>query len=233
MKTIGLMGGMSWESSIAYYRLINECVRRRLGGHHSARSVMVSIDFAEIEALQRQDNWKAAARILIKAAQQIELAGADMLLICTNTMHKLADQVQEQINIPLLHIADATGDDIKHQGLDKVALLGTRFTMEEQFYKGRLEDRYGLHVLIPGKADRDMIHRVIYKELVLGIINPDSKAAYLAVIENLEQQGAQGVILGCTELGLLINALDADLPIFDTTEIHALTAVDLALSDKR
>lgn len=232
MKTIGLLGGMSWESSIEYYRLINEEVRRRLGGHHSAKSVMVSVDFAEIEALQHQENWKAAARILIKAAQQIEGAGADMLLICTNTMHKLADQVQERIKIPLVHIADATGDAIKHQDLRMVALLGTCFTMEEDFYKGRLQERYGLKILIPDEADRKTIHRVIYDELVMGIINPDSKTAYLEIIGKFEQQGAQGIILGCTEISLLIKPIDAQLPIFDTTEIHALSAVDLALQVK-
>jgi aspartate racemase len=229
MKTIGLIGGMSWESSIEYYRIINEGVQARLGGLHSAKSVMVSVDFAEIEALQHQGRWEEATQIMIHAAQDVERGGADCVVICTNTMHKMAEAVQAQIHIPLLHIADATAKRIQAQGLQRVGLLGTRFTMEEDFYKGRLEGRFGLQVLIPGAQDRQIIHRVIYDELVLGKIQARSREQYLDIIDILVQQGAQGIILGCTEIGLLVKQSDCRVPLFDTTVIHATSAVEWAL----
>jgi aspartate racemase len=229
MKTIGLIGGMSWESSIEYYRIINEGVQARLGGLHSAKSVMVSVDFAEIEALQRQGRWEAATQIMIHAAQDVARGGADCVVICTNTMHKMAESVQEKIQIPLLHIADATAERIQAQGLARVGLLGTRFTMEEDFYKGRLEERFGLQVLTPDLQARQIIHRVIYDELVLGKIEASSKAQYLDIIATLAGQGAQGIILGCTEIGLLVKQSDCHVPLFDTTVIHANSAVEWAL----
>jgi aspartate racemase len=229
MKTIGLIGGMSWESSIEYYRIINEGVGARLGGLHSAKSVMVSVDFAEIEALQHQGRWEAATQIMIQAAQDVERGGADCVVICTNTMHKMADAIQEKIQIPLLHIADATAERIQEQGLSRIGLLGTRFTMEEDFYKGRLEGRFGLQVLIPQAPARQVIHRVIYDELVLGKIEARSKTQYLDIITTLVRQGAQGIILGCTEIGLLVKQSDCRVPLFDTTVIHATAAVEWAL----
>jgi aspartate racemase len=230
MKTIGLIGGMSWESSSEYYRLINAFVKDRLGGFHSAKCVMVSVDFAEIETLQREDRWAESAQLLIAAAQSVERAGAAMILLCTNTMHKVADEIQASTQIPFLHIADATAEQIKAQGLTTVGLLGTRFTMEEDFYVGRLTQCYGLHVLIPDAADRELIHHVIYDELCLGEIKASSKEQYLAVIDRLIGRGAQGIILGCTEIGLLIQADDCHVPMFDTTRLHAQAAVELALS---
>jgi aspartate racemase len=229
MKTIGLIGGMSWESSIEYYRIINEAVRERLGGLHSAQSLMFSVDFAEIEALQHQGRWDEAAREMIAAARRLERGGADFVVLCTNTMHKLADAVQAEIGIPLLHIADATADRIAAQGLATVGLLGTRFTMEEDFYKGRLAGRHGLRVLIPEAADRASVHRVIYDELVVGDIRPASRAEYRRILAALVDQGAQGIILGCTEIGLLVQTEDSPIPLFDTTRIHALAAVEEAL----
>ncbi len=231
MKTIGLLGGMSWESSLAYYRLLNQLVRERLGGMHSARCILYSLDFAEIEALQMHGQWDEAAEILISAAQGLERAGAEGLLICTNTMHKLAGQVQASIAIPLLHIADGTGQAVQGQGLQTVGLLGTRFTMEEAFYRGRLEDKYNLQVLIPEADDRQVVHDVIYDELVQGVINPTSRNAYLDIIDRLVKRGAQGVILGCTEIGLLVKAEHTAIPLFDTTLIHAQAAVDWALNE--
>jgi aspartate racemase len=230
MKTIGLIGGMSWESSAEYYRLINTFVKERLGGFHSAKCVMISVDFAEIEALQREDRWTESARLLSAAAQGLERAGADLILLCTNTMHKVADDIQAGVHIPLLHIADATAEQIKAQDLKTVGLLGTRFTMEEDFYVGRLTQRYGLCVLVPEVAEREMIHRVIYDELCLGDITASSKAQYRAVIDRLVHRGAQGIILGCTEIGLLIQADDCRVPVFDTTRLHARAAVEWALS---
>jgi len=231
MKTIGLLGGMSWESSLEYYRLLNQMVRQRLGGMHSARCILYSLDFAEIEELQMSGDWNQSAAILIAAAQGLERAGADGLLICTNTMHKLADQVQANLSIPLLHIADATGQAIQGQGLQSIGLLGTRFTMEEAFYRGRLEDKYNLQVLIPNTEDRQVVHDVIYGELVQGVSNPVSRQAYLEIIDRLVGQGAQGIILGCTEIGLLVKAEHTAIPLFDTTLIHAQTAVDWALGE--
>ncbi len=230
MKTIGLIGGMSWESSLEYYRIINETVKARLGALHSAKSLMYTVDFAEIEILQRQGLWKQATDAMIEAAHYIENGGADFLLICTNTMHKMADEVQQSIHIPLLHIADATAEEVKSQGLHKVGLLGTRFTMEEEFYKGRLEKQHHLQVLIPEALQREIVHRVIYEELVLGEINPASKSQYREIIAGLIRQGCEGIILGCTEIGLLVKAEDSRVPLFDTTLIHAKAAVDFALA---
>ena len=230
MKTIGMIGGMSWESSIEYYRIINETVRTELGGLHSAKSIMYSVEFAEIEALQHQDRWDDAARIMISAARGIENGGADFGLICTNTMHKLYDKVQNHISIPMLNIADATAENIKAQGIDKIALLGTRFTMEEDFYKGRLVDMFGLDVIIPVEDEMEIVHRVIYDELCAGIIKPDSKQKYAAIIKRLIATGAQGIILGCTEIGLLVKPEDSSVALFDTTEIHARAAVKYALA---
>jgi aspartate racemase len=231
MKTIGMIGGMSWESSLEYYRIINEAVKQQLGGLHSAKSVLVSVDFAEIEVLQREDRWQDATRVMIEAARAVQTGGADFLIICTNTMHKMADEVQESISIPLLHIADPTAEAIQAQGLQKVGLLGTRFTMEQDFYRSRLVEKYGLDVLLPDRADREIVHRVIYDELVLGKIVPASQTEYLRILAGLAEAGAGGVILGCTEIGLLISQEDSSLPLFDTTRIHALAAVRYALQD--
>ena len=231
MKTIGMIGGMSWESSLEYYRIINEAVKQQLGGLHSAKSVLVSVDFAEIEVLQREDRWQDATRVMIEAARAVQAGGADFLIICTNTMHKMADEVQESISIPLLHIADPTAEAIQAQGLQKVGLLGTRFTMEQDFYRSRLVEKYGLDVLLPDRADREIVHRVIYDELVLGKIVPASQTEYLRILAGLAEAGAGGVILGCTEIGLLISQEDSSLPLFDTTRIHALAAVRYALQD--
>ena len=230
MKTIGLIGGMSWESSAEYYRIINDEVKARLGGFHSAKCVMISVDFAEIEILQQQARWQEAAELLAGAARSLELAGADFVVLCTNTMHKLAQEVEASIHIPFLHIADATAEVVRAKGVQKIGLLGTRFTMEEAFYKGRLAEKFGLEVVTPEAADREIVHRVIYDELVKGVIRPESKAQYLAVIERLVAQGAQGVILGCTEIGLLVQDGDCRVALYDTTRIHALAAVDFALA---
>ena len=229
MKTIGLIGGMSWESSIEYYRIINETVREKLGGLHSAKSVMVSVDFAEIEILQHEGRWDEATQALIKAAQQVERGGADLVLICTNTMHRMADEIQDNISIPLLHIADATAKEIRTAGLQAIGLLGTRYTMEMDFYRGRLTEQHGIRVLIPTKLQREIVHRVIYDELVQGKILSQSKADYIKIIEDLQKRGAQGVILGCTEIGLLVQEHDCAIPLFDTTHIHAVAAVEYAL----
>jgi aspartate racemase len=222
---------MSWESSIEYYRIINETVRDRLGGLHSAKSIMYSVDFADIERLQRRGQWNEATELMVEAARLIERAGADFLLICTNTMHKMADEVQHTIRIPLLHIADPTAAQVKAKGLSTVGLLGTGFTMEESFYKGRLSENHGLRVIIPDPADRQTVHRIIYEELVMGKIVPESKSRYLRIIDNVVRQGAQGVILGCTEISLLIKQEDSPVPLFDTTSIHAVAAVELALAE--
>ncbi len=229
MKTIGLIGGMSWESSAEYYRLINQQVKAKLGGLHSAKILMFSLDFAEIEKLQSQGKWDQAGEILIRAAQGLEKGGADFILICTNTMHKLAGDIQQNISIPLLHIADATGLEIKKTTIKKIGLLGTKFTMEQDFYKGRLRDKFGFEVLIPDAADRQMVHDVIYRELCLGTIQSASKEKYKKIIDRLVAKGAEGVILGCTEISLLINQKDSLVPLFDTTKIHAAAAVDKAL----
>lgn len=230
MKTIGLIGGMSWESSLEYYRIINEAVKARLGGFHSAKSLMVSVDFAEIETLQEQGRWAEAARMLAAAAKSLEQGGADFVILCTNTMHKVANEIQAAIQIPFLHIADATAQQIQEAGIRKVLLLGTRFTMEEDFYKSRLTQRYGLEVMIPDAGEREIVHRVIYDELVKGVIRQESKARYLEIIERWVGEGAEGVILGCTEIGLLVQDGDCRAPLFDTTRIHAEAAVAYALA---
>jgi aspartate racemase len=229
MKTIGMIGGMSWESSLEYYRIVNERVASRLGGVHSAKSLMISVDFAEVETLQREGRWEEATQMMVEAAQSLQLGGADFIVICTNTMHKMAEDVAASVSIPLLHIADATAEQIVARGLKRIGLLGTRFTMEEEFYKGRLEKKFALDVLTPEKTDRDIVHRVIYEELVLGKIEPASKAEYLRIIKDLQARGAEGIILGCTEIGLLVKQSDCTLPLFDTTLLHAEAAVEFAL----
>ena len=231
MKIIGLIGGMSWESSLEYYRIINETVRNRLGGLHSAKSLMYSVDFAEIETLQHQGQWQEATQMMIEAAQHVERGGADFVVICTNTMHKMAAEVQKNISIPILHIGDATAERVKAQKFRKVGLLGTRFTMEEDFYKGRLTKKHGLQVMIPTEEDRAIVHRVIYDELVIGEINPTSRAQYQRIIDEMVQQGCEGIVLGCTEIGLLVKETDSRVPLFDTTRIHAIAAVEYALSE--
>jgi aspartate racemase len=230
MKTIGLLGGMSWESTQSYYRLINEGVKARLGGLHSARLILYSVDFAEIEVLQQQGDWEAAGRLLASAAEAVQAAGADFLLIGTNTMHKVAPQIDDAIDIPLLHIADATAQALKHEGMHSVCLLGTRFTMEQAFYRERLE-RAGIRVLVPDQEERDEIHRIIYEELCQGDIRPDSRAVFQAVVDSLATRGAQAALLGCTEIGLLLKQSDTPVALFDTTEIHANAAVAAALGD--
>lgn len=229
MKTIGLLGGMSWESSLEYYRILNETVKARLGGFHSADCLMYSVDFDEVEKLQHQDQWDELTGMMITAAKRIEAGGAEILVICTNTMHKMAPEMQSAIGIPLLHIADAAGEAIKSQGLHTVGLLGTKFTMEGDFYRKRLNEQFELKVLIPEEADREMVHNTIYGELVKGMIRPESRQAFQTVIEKLRQRGAQGVILGCTEIPLLVKQADVDIPVFDTTRIHAEAAVDWSL----
>jgi aspartate racemase len=229
MKTIGMIGGMSWESSLEYYRIINESVLKHLGGVHSAKCLMLSVDFAEVESMQRLGQWQEATQVMTDAARALEAGGADFLVICTNTMHKMAEEVEQSVHIPLLHIADATAIQVKAQGLKKVGLLGTRFTMEEGFYKDRLTQKFGLTVLIPDQTDRDIVHRVIYDELVLGKISEKSKAEYLRIIDGLVKQGAEGIILGCTEIGLLVKQSDCAIPLFDTTLLHAEAAVDFSL----
>jgi aspartate racemase len=231
MKTIGLIGGMSWESSHAYYRIVNETTKARLGGLHSAKCILYSVDFAEIELLQHQGRWREAAQVLIAAARSVEKGGADFVVLCTNTMHKVADDIQADINIPFLHIADATARQIKHSGINKVGLLGTRFTMEEDFYTSRLTQIYGLDVIIPNAADRTIVHRVIFDELVVGEIRQDSRKRYLDIIQHLIDSGAEGIILGCTEIGLLVRDGDCRSPLFDTTKIHAVAAVEYALAE--
>lgn len=229
-KVIGLIGGMSWESSAEYYRIINETVRARLGGLRSARCLMWSFDFGEIEALQHAGRWDEAAEEMIAAARRLERGGADFVVICTNTMHRMADQVQAAIGLPLLHIADPTAERIRAAGLSRVGLLGTAFTMEQDFYKGRLASRHGLDVLVPDADDRAEVHRVIYEELVQGRALPASRAAYRAVIARLVERGADAIILGCTEIMLLVRPEDSPVPLFDTTAIHAEAAVDRTLA---
>ena len=232
MKTIGLLGGMSWESSAEYYRILNQTVKARLGGLHSASCLLYSVDFAEIEALQRSGDWENLTHTMIEAAQRLENAGADCLLVCTNTMHRMAPEIEDVLQIPLLHIADAAGDAIAARGIKTVGLLGTRFTMEGDFYRKRLEEKFDLEVLIPNDAERDLVHRVIYNELVKGEIREASRQAYLAVIDGLQSRGAEGVILGCTEIPPLVRQADTQLPLFDTTRLHAEAAVDWALAVK-
>jgi aspartate racemase len=230
MRTIGLIGGLSWESSAEYYRIVNEAVRARCGGLHSAQCLIWSFDFAEIEVLQSSARWVEATDRMIDAAQRLERGGAACLVICANTMHKMADEVQASVSIPLIHIADATAARIQAAGLTRVGLLGTRYTMEEPFYKDRLTQKFGLEVCVPNAADRQIVNAVIYDELCQGIVKPESKAHYLPIIDGLVDQGAQAIILGCTELLLLIKPNDTIVPQFDTTTIHAIAAVDWALS---
>ena len=231
MKTIGLIGGMSWESTVPYYRQINEAVKAQLGGLHSARLILYSVDFHEIEQLQRAGDWVAAGAVMAQAARSLELAGADFLVLCTNTMHKVADAIEAAVNIALLHIADPTASAIQAAGLTRVGLLGTRFTMEQDFYRTRLESQHGLQVLTPTLPDRDIVHRIIYEELCLGKIEPASRTEYRRIMAQLKAQGAQAIILGCTEITLLVGQQDAELPLFDTTRLHALAAAQWALTD--
>ncbi|MDI9238109.1 aspartate/glutamate racemase family protein [Lysobacter sp. LF1] len=230
MKTLGLIGGMSWESTVPYYRLINQTVKEQLGGLHSARLLLYSVDFAQIERLQHAGDWDAAGAVLADAGRALRAGGAELLVICTNTMHKVADAVESASGLPLLHIADPTGEEIRRAGLQRIGLLGTRFTMEQDFYRQRLVERHGLEVLVPEADDRDTVHRVIYEELCLGTIRAESRAQYRAIIERLVARGAQGVILGCTEIGLLVGADDAQVPLFDTTALHARHAALAALA---
>ncbi len=231
MNTIGLIGGMSWESTGEYYRLLNKSIHERLGGFHSAKCVLVSVDFAEIELLQSENRWEEAAQAMVAAARQLEKAGADVIVLCTNTMHKCAPEIQNAISIPFLHIADATALEVKKQHLTNVGLLGTRFTMEQSFIKDRLADAFGLTVLVPNPGEREQIHRIIYDELVHGVILEESRQVYVQIIDNLITRGAQGIILGCTEIGLLIRQADTSVPVFDTTLIHTRAAVEFALGN--
>ncbi|MDA8953161.1 aspartate/glutamate racemase family protein [Pseudomonadales bacterium] len=230
MKTIGMIGGMSWESTVSYYKALNRGVKESLGESHSAKIWLYSVDFAEIKTLQHQGEWQKAAEILSAAAQKIEIAGADFLLIGTNTMHKVASEVQAGISIPLLHIADITAEILIADGVTKVGLLGTQFTMDEDFYKGRVSEKYGIEVIVPEKPQQEIVHNIIYSELILGEIKDDSRQRYLEVIDQLYAQGAQAVILGCTEIALLVQQHHTEVPLYDTTEIHAAQAVKLALS---
>lgn len=231
MKTIGLLGGMSWESSLEYYRIVNELVKERLGGLHSADCLMYSVDFAEIERLQHSDDWPELTRIMIDAGHRLERGGAECLVICTNTMHKMAPEMEAALSIPLIHIADAAGEAIAKQGLTTVALLGTKFTMQGAFYRERLAKKFGLTVMIPDGENQELVHHIIYNELVKGIFSDHSRKIYQQVIADLQQNGAQGVILGCTEIPLLIKEADSPIPVFDTTRLHAEAAVTWALAD--
>jgi len=229
MKTLGLLGGMSWESTVPYYRVINRTVNEHLGGLHSAKILLYSVDFHEIETLQMAGRWSEAAEILAGAALHLQNAGADLLVLCTNTMHKIANEIEAVISIPLLHIADATGEIVRYRAMSAVGLLGTRFTMEEAFYRRRLEDRYGLHVVIPDESDRNLVHRVIYDELCRGQILQSSRQEFRKILHRLAASGAEGIILGCTEISLLVRPEDSPVPLFDTTEIHARRAAEMAL----
>jgi len=230
MKTVGLLGGMSWESTVPYYRTINRVVGERLGGLHSAKMAVYSVDFHEIEQLQHADRWTEAGTILVAAAQAVQRAGADFLVLCTNTMHKVAPQIEAAVDLPLLHIADATATRVKAAGLRRIGLLGTRFTMEENFYRGRLESRHGLQISVPTAEERATVHHIIYEELCHGRVRPESRLLYQRIVSGLIQQGAEGVILGCTEIGLLLRPQDAEIPLFDTAEIHAEEAARYALA---
>ncbi|MBY7892812.1 aspartate/glutamate racemase family protein [Vibrio fluvialis] len=230
MKTIGMIGGMSWESTLSYYKAINESVKAALGGLTSAQICLYSVNFEPIEKLQHEGKWDETAQLLAQAAKSVEAGGADFLLICTNTMHKVAPEIEAQISIPILHIADATAKQLQQDGIKRVGLLGTRFTMEQEFYKGRLQQQFGIDVLIPDAEQRQQVHRVIYEELCMGTIRPESRAQYVEIVEDLHRRGAQAVILGCTEIALLIQQHDTDVPLYDTTKIHAEQAVQLALT---
>ena len=230
LKTIGLIGGMSWESSMTYYKVINETVKNRLGGLHSAKCIMYSVDFYEIEKCQANGNWEKSGEILGEAAYNLEKAGADFIVICTNTMHKVINQIKERISIPVLHIAEMTAEKILEKKMKNIALLGTKYTMEQDFYKSKLIEK-GINVIIPDKNDIEIINNVIYDELCLGIINPESKVKYLEIVKTLKQKGAEGIILGCTEIGLLIKNEDTDIPLFDTALIHAEQAAIYSIKD--
>ncbi|MBU1619047.1 MAG: aspartate/glutamate racemase family protein [Gammaproteobacteria bacterium] len=230
MKTIGLIGGMSWESTIPYYRQINQRIKQQLGALHSGKIILYSVDFAEIEQLQRSGDWDKAGEVLADAALKLQAAGAECIVLCTNTMHKVAARIEAAVTIPLLHIADATAEAIEQAGLKKVALLGTRFTMEQDFYKKRLTELYALEVLVPDDEGRALVHQVIYQELCLGVVNPNSRLQYQQIMADLVTQGAEAIILGCTEIGLLVSSEDCAVPLFDTTAIHAQKAADWALS---
>ncbi len=229
MKTIGMLGGMSWESTASYYKALNEGVKSQLGGLHSAKICLYSVDFDEIEKLQHQGNWSETALILAEAAKSVERGGADFLMICTNTMHKVVPEIESQISIPILHIADATAESLVRDGVTKVGLLGTRFTMEQDFYKGRITEKFGIEVIVPDADEQTVVHDIIYQELCLGQINSDSRASYLEIIANLHDQGAQAVILGCTEIALLVKQSDTTVPLYDTAQIHAAHGVEWAL----
>ena len=231
MRTIGLIGGMSWESTVPYYRVINETVRDRLGGLHSARIILYSVDFHDIEHLQRTNDWPEAGRRLAQAARSLELAGADCIVLCTNTMHRVAPAIEEAVAIPFLHIADPTAEEIRRTGLMRVGLLGTRFTMEQEFYRQRLQDLHGIAVLVPDDADREIVHRAIYDELCVGKILDASRGHYRRIINRLVERGAQAVILGCTEISMLVGTEDSPVPVFDTTRLHARKAAEWATSD--
>ena len=232
MKTIGLLGGMSWESSLEYYKIVNQKVKEVFGGHHSCECIMYSVDFDPIKKLQHEDKWEELTQIMIEGAKKIEQGGAEMLTICTNTMHKMYDDVQKSISIPILHIADATAEAIKEKNLETIALLGTKFTMQHDFYKGRLIKNHGINVLTPEGDNLEAVHNIIYNELVLGEIKNTSREKYKQIIEQLAKKGAQGVILGCTEIPLLIKQQDVSIPVFDTTTIHAEKTVEFAIHQK-
>lgn len=229
MKTIGLIGGMSWESSLEYYKLINETVKSKLGGFHSAQCLMYSVDFEEIEVLQHQNKWDELTNIMVNSAEKLKNGGADFIVICTNTMHKMASDIEDRVGIKVLHIAEVTGEKIVQKGMKKVGLLGTKFTMEQDFYKKVLKEKFDIDVVIPEEEERKIVHNVIYNELCKGIINDNSKTQYKNIINKLALNGAEGVVLGCTEIPLLIKQADVDIPIFDTTMIHAISAVEYAL----
>jgi amino-acid racemase len=230
MKTIGLIGGMSWESSAEYYRLINQETKRRLGGHHNAPSILVTVNFAHVEHLQHRGEWEQLGGLLARTARQLERAGADVVVLCTNTMHKLSPWIEEAVGIPMLHIADAVACAIREAGQRRVGLLGTRFTMEQPFYSDRLRDRFGIETVVPPPADRQAIHDVIYNELCHGVIREDSRREFRQILARLAADGAESVILGCTEIGLLISQADSPLPVHDSTKIHAAAAVDFAMA---
>ena len=232
LKTIGLIGGMSWESTVTYYKIINEVIKEKLGGLHSAKCVLYSVDFQEIEECQANGNWEKSGEILGEAAYNLEKAGADFIVICTNTMHKVVDQIKEKISIPILHIAEMTAEKILEKGLKNIALLGTKYTMEQDFYKSKLIEK-GINVIIPDKNDIEIINEVIYDELCLGTINSDSKKKFLEIVDKLRSKGAEGIILGCTEIGLLIKNEDTDVPLFDTAIIHAEQAAIYSIKDSR
>ena len=230
MKTIGLIGGMSWASTVEYYRILNQMAKERLGGLHSAKVILYSVDFAEIEPTMREDRWDDAATMLTGAARSLHAAGADLLLLCTNSFHKVAGQIERATPLPFLHIADACGQAITARRLNKIGLLGTRFTMEQDILNSRLQQKFGLEVIVPDAAERDTVHRIIFDELILNKILPQSKAAYLEVMDSLRKRGAEGIILGCTEIGLLIQQQDLALPVFDTTPLHCRAAMEMALA---